>query len=167
MAVNEQAQIWFEYMYGYDNFPYTNITVDVVGWAVKDKSLLQGSTAGIEVYTDTDVDGVPQCAESCGRFFHQDGDYSGCAAGEDRHYDQSLWLTAGFEGGAGGDWGQRIGSEYLLGELEAESIHILLHEIVSGFPNDMADNIIPVKELTRYRATLTVSMTFMTGPLLA
>lgn len=41
----------------------------------------------------------------------------------------SLWLTAGMEGGAGGDWGQRVGSEYFLGALD--NPHIWLHEFVS------------------------------------
>lgn len=35
-----------------------------------------------------------QCAESCGRFSHQDGNYAGCKAGADRHYDPSLRLTS-------------------------------------------------------------------------
>ncbi|KAI8199908.1 putative acetylxylan esterase A [Colletotrichum sp. SAR 10_65] len=127
-ALNTAHQGWYKWLYGYDNFPYSDIKVNVVGWAVKDKSLLQGSTDGIEVYTDTDAEGIPQCAESCGRFFNQDGDYSKCAAGADRHYDQSLWLTDGMSGGAGGDWGQRIGREYFMGALTGNA-HILMHEI--------------------------------------
>ena len=130
-AVNEQYQKWFSYLYGYDGFPYNNISVNVVGWAVKDKALLEGSTEGLDIYTDVDAEGIPQCAESCGRFFNQAGDYSGCAGGAERHYDQSLWLTDGMGGGAGGDWGQRIGSEYFLQALGSENIHILLHEMVS------------------------------------
>lgn len=42
-----------------------------MGWAVKDTGLLQGSTGGVDVYTDTDSEGAPQCAPACGRFFHQ------------------------------------------------------------------------------------------------
>ena len=45
----------------------------------------------------------------------------------------SLWLTAGMSGGAGGDWGQRVGSEYFVGALNADNIHILLHEIGHTF----------------------------------
>lgn len=130
MAVNEQYQKWFSYLYGYDGFPYNNISVNVVGWAVKDKALLEGSTEGLDIYTDVDGEGIPQCAESCGRFFNQGGDFSGCAGGAERHYDQSLWLTDGMGGGAGGDWGQRIGTEYFMQLLGSENIHILLHEMV-------------------------------------
>ncbi|OLN87598.1 putative acetylxylan esterase A 4 [Colletotrichum chlorophyti] len=128
-ALNTAHQSWYKWLYGYDNFPYTDIKVNVVGWAVRDKSLLQGSTSGIDVYTDKDGEGVPQCAESCGRFFNQNGDYSKCAGGADRHYDQSLWLTDGMTGGAGGDWGQRIGREYFMGALSSSNAHILQHEI--------------------------------------
>ena len=61
----------------------------------------------------------------------QDGNYESCPGGAERHYDQSLWLTDGFEGGAGGDWGQRIGREYFMELLGSHNIHILLHELVS------------------------------------
>lgn len=135
-VVAAQYQQWFEWLYGYDNFPYSSIDVNVVGWAVTDASLLQGSTDGIDVYTSVDSEGAPECAPACGRFFHQDGDYSGCSGGADRHYDQSLWLTDGFEGGAGGDWGQRIGREYFMEALSSEHVHILLHEMGHSFGLD-------------------------------
>jgi hypothetical protein len=48
----------------------------------------------------------------------------------------SLWLTAGFGGGAGGDWGQRIGSEYYVSNLGADNVHILLHEMGHTFGLD-------------------------------
>ena len=55
---------------------------------MRDPNLLEGDTSGFEVYTDVDADGIPQCAEACGRFFHQDNDYSGCAAGAEKHYGE-------------------------------------------------------------------------------
>ncbi|KAE8315149.1 hypothetical protein BDV41DRAFT_531988 [Aspergillus transmontanensis] len=135
-AVRRSFNKWIGELAGFDGFPYETVDVNVVGWAVKDKGLLQGDTSGIEVYTTTDEEGIPQCDPGCGRFFHQNNDYSACAAGADRHYDQSLWLTDGFEGGAGGDWGQRIGQEYFMQNLELEDIHILLHEMGHTFALD-------------------------------
>ncbi|KAM0418970.1 hypothetical protein ACHAPT_012128 [Fusarium lateritium] len=132
----EQYQKWFKWLYGYNGFPYDNVKVNVVGWAVKDKGLLEGSTDGIEVYTDVDADGVPECNIGCSRDAHLDGDYSGCAAGADRHFDHSLWLTDGLEGGFGYSWGQQVGSEYMLNNLDADSIHILLHEMGHTFGLD-------------------------------
>ncbi|KAH8898877.1 cellulose-binding family II protein [Thozetella sp. PMI_491] len=135
-ALNKQYQNWFKWLYGYDNFPFSSIPVSVVGWAVRDKSLLQGSTSGIDVYTNKDESGVPQCDPACGRFFHQTGDYSSCPGGATHHYDNSLWLTAGLTGGFGGDWGQNIGSEYFMGILGSDSIHILEHEMGHTFGLD-------------------------------
>lgn len=80
---------WIAGLAGFDGWPYESVEVNVVGWAVTDKSLLEGDTSALDIYTDTDADGKPQCAESCGRFFHTDGDYSGCEAGADRHYGMS------------------------------------------------------------------------------
>ncbi|KAF5648653.1 endoglucanase type F [Fusarium sp. NRRL 52700] len=53
-----------------------------------------------------DVDGVPMCPVASARDAHLDGDYSGCKAGTGRHYDHSLWLKDGLEGGFGHNWGQ-------------------------------------------------------------
>ncbi|KAF2126256.1 hypothetical protein P153DRAFT_399710 [Dothidotthia symphoricarpi CBS 119687] len=135
-AVRKQFNKWIAVLAGFDKFPYKTVDVNVVGWAVKDKSILQGDVSKIDVYTDVDEGGIPQCAEACGRFFKQNNDYSGCKAGAARHYDESLWLTPGFEGGAGGDWGQRIGQEYFMSNLNTEDIHILLHEMGHTFALD-------------------------------
>jgi hypothetical protein len=47
-----------------------------------------------------------------------------------------LWLTDGFSGGTGGDWGQRMGREYFMEAVESENIHIYLHEIGHTFALD-------------------------------
>ncbi|CAH0045252.1 unnamed protein product [Clonostachys solani] len=127
---------WFTWVYGFNGFPFSNIKIKVVGWAVSDTSLLQGSTEGIQVYTDTDSEGIPQCAPSCGRFFHQDGDYSGCSAGADYHYDQSLWVSEDFGGGAGGDWGQRIQKSIFDQEIQARPMTYMQHEMGHTFGMD-------------------------------
>lgn len=135
-ALKKQYNKWISVLAGFEGFPYETVDVNVVGWAVKNKNQLQGDVSGIQVYTDVDGEGIPQCAESCGRFFHQDGNYAGCKAGADRHYDNSLWLTPGFGGGAGGDWGQRLGQEYFMQNVNAENIHIYLHEVGHTFALD-------------------------------
>ncbi|KAM0230036.1 hypothetical protein ACHAPO_009589 [Fusarium lateritium] len=135
-SLQDSYTSWMKWVSGYDNFPYEDVKINVVGWAVKDKSLLQGSTAGLDIYTDKDAEGIPQCSEKCGRFFHQDGDYSQCPGGAERHYDNSLWLTDGMQGGAGGDWGQRIGREYFMQLIGTKNIHILQHEIGHTFALD-------------------------------
>ncbi|KAJ0140209.1 hypothetical protein CTA2_1694, partial [Colletotrichum tanaceti] len=132
-----QYQKWFTWAYGFDGFPYANVDVNVVGWAVRDADLLQGSTDGLDVYTTyKDPEGVPACAIGCERAAHLDGDFSGCKAGEDRHFDQSLWLTDGLQGGFGSYWGQQVGREYLMNNIDSDNVHILLHEMGHSFGLD-------------------------------
>ncbi|MFF1318494.1 hypothetical protein ACFVZZ_03500 [Streptomyces chartreusis] len=122
---------------GHNAWPYRNVPVNIVGWAVKNRSQLQWSGSSVDVYAGMlDSGGAPQCAPDCGRFFHQDGDYSRCPGGAARHYNQSLWLTKGFQGGAGGDWGQRVGQEYFTSALGQENIQIYLHEVGHTFGLD-------------------------------
>jgi hypothetical protein len=121
---------------GWDSWPYPSVEVKVVGWAVRDRAMLDWSDNSVDTYVNDIREDAPQCSEPCGRFFHQDGDYSGCPGGASHHYDMSLWLTEGFGGGAGGDWGQRIGSEYYVGALGADNVHILLHELGHTFGLD-------------------------------
>jgi hypothetical protein len=128
-----QFQKWVDQLnengQGWNRWPYRQVPVKVVGWAVRDRNQLQWSDNSVDIYVNNIRENAPQCSEPCGRFFHQDGNYSGCPGGFAHHYDMSLWLTAGMNGGAGGDWGQRIGQEYFVNALGQENIHILLHEM--------------------------------------
>lgn len=119
---------------GFDGFPYDSVDVSISGWATNNTALLEGDTSGLTLYTDTaDVDGIPECDPKCGRAMHYtDNDFSGCPNGEAGRYDVSLWLSEsmnGQMGGFGGDWGQQLPIDYMLENLDAENIHILLHEM--------------------------------------
>ncbi|KAH8688482.1 hypothetical protein BGZ61DRAFT_589040 [Ilyonectria robusta] len=133
---NTQYQKWFKWVYGYNGFLYSKVDVNIVGWAVSDKSLLEGSTTGYDVYTDLDADGIPMCNIGCSRDAHLDSDYSACEGGADHHFDQSLWLTEGLDGGYGYSWGQQVGREYFMNNIDSENIHILLHEMGHTFGLD-------------------------------
>ncbi|GAA5070496.1 hypothetical protein HNP84_001635 [Thermocatellispora tengchongensis] len=139
-ALARQFKKWIDALVedgrGWNSWPYPDVPVRVVGWAVRERATLEWSDPSVDIYVGDLADGAPQCAPHCGRFFHQDGDYSRCPGGAARHYDMSLWLTEGMRGGAGGDWGQRIGSEYLVNALDDDDIHILLHEMGHGFGLD-------------------------------
>jgi hypothetical protein len=121
---------------GYNNWPYKDVPVKVVGWAVRNRSTLQWTDNSVDIYVGNINENAPQCAPECGRFFNQSGSYPRCPGGVARHYDMSLWLTAGLGGGFGGDWGQRIGSEYYVNSLNNDNIHILLHEMGHSFGLD-------------------------------
>ncbi|MER5435895.1 cellulose-binding domain-containing protein [Streptomyces sp. NPDC002588] len=120
---------------GYNQWPYPSVKVKVVGWAVKDRATLKWTDDSVDIYAgNLDEGGAPQCSPPCGRFFHQDGNYSQCPGKEARHYDQSLWLTKGMGfGGAGGDWGQRLDQEYFTSAMDQENVHIYLHEVGHTF----------------------------------
>ncbi len=130
-------QKWFDFLAKdgarFDGWPYDTVDVKVVGWAVRDRNQLQWSDSEMPVYVGDIREDAPQCSESLGRFFHQDGNYPG---GVEKHYDQSLWLTDGFGGGAGGDWGQRLGTEYYLANLDNPDMFILQHEMGHTFGLD-------------------------------
>ncbi|MGI5375169.1 hypothetical protein ACQEV2_13150 [Streptomyces sp. CA-251387] len=98
---------------GHNAWPYTHVPVNVVGWAVKNRSTLQWTDNSVDIYTGN-LDG----------------------GGAARHYDQSLWLTKGFQGGAGGDWGQWVGQEYFTSALGQEGIQVYLHEVGHTFGLD-------------------------------
>jgi hypothetical protein len=131
-----QFKKWMDVMVGHNNWPYQNVPIRVVGWAVRDRATLQWSDTSVDIYVNNIRENAPQCAEPCGRFFNRNGNYPNCPGGLSHHYDMSLWLTAGMGGGAGGDWGQRMGSEYFVNSLDAANVTILLHEIGHGFGLD-------------------------------
>jgi hypothetical protein len=135
-ALKRSVKKWMDVMVGHNGWPYAEVPVTVVGWAVRDRAQLLWTDTSVDIYVNNIRENAPQCSEPCGRFFNQSGNYPNCPGGVAHHYDQSLWLTAGFQGGAGGDWGQRIGSEYFLGALNQDDIHILLHEIGHTFGLD-------------------------------
>ncbi len=135
-SLARQFKKWMDVMAGHNGWPYQSVPLKVVGWAVRDRATLQWSDSSVDVYVNNIRENAPQCGEPCGRFFNQSGNYPNCPGGPSHHYDMSLWLTAGMNGGAGGDWGQRVGSEYFVGALNSDNIHILLHEIGHSFGLD-------------------------------
>jgi hypothetical protein len=128
-TLQRQYQKIIDTVAGFETFPYTTVPVRVVGWAVRDRAQLQWSDDSVDIYVNDIRENAPQCSTPCGRFFNQNGQYPNCPGGADRHYDHSLWLTDGFGGGHGGDWGQRLGREYYMNNINAENMYVLLHEI--------------------------------------
>ncbi|KAE8956430.1 hypothetical protein PR001_g31739 [Phytophthora rubi] len=119
--LTRQFKAWNQWLIGYDCWPYNEIGVKIVGWAARDASLFEWTDDSLrKIYTsDKDVDGVPQCPTAC--YKHQDqaksADTSAC---EGTPFDMSLWPTQNMDGGAGGDWGQRVNAENLLATLDQD-----------------------------------------------
>ena len=140
--LEEQVNLWVKAMLdngaGFMNWPYSHVPVKVVGWAVRDRALLQWNDNSVDIYVgDINTrERAPQCPQPCNRYYNHNGDYSKCPGGAAKHFDMSLWLTKGMTGGQGTDWGQRVGSEYMVNNLNTPSVHILLHEIGHSFGLD-------------------------------
>lgn len=135
-ALQRSLQKWFDVLVGFEGFPLTELNVSVVGYAVKDTSLIEGDTTGLNIYTTVDSDGVPECDTRCYRGAHLDGNLNNCPGGEKNRYDISLWLDESLEGqlaGYGYNWGEELAPDYFLDSLNTDNIHILLHEMGHGF----------------------------------
>lgn len=143
--LNRQVNKWIgDWLSGYDCWPFGSIQVKVVAWAVADRNVLlwdDNSWDGT-VYVGYTEEGAPHGPQDCNRFYHQDGNYPNCTTD---HFDMALWCTQGFGGGAGGDWGQRVSSTYILQNLNSENLHILLHEMghSNGLPDFYVDEDFP------------------------
>lgn len=138
---------WTDLLVGYDDWPYQDVEVNIVGWAVLDKSCLLDLHDDEVVWTDTepyDSSGdtsngtetiptlLPDAPSSLWRFEHfTDSSY----VYPGTRFDMYLWCTQGFPsiGGCGGDWGQRLSDDAYLSMLDGSSLHVLEHELGHGF----------------------------------
>ncbi|GJC95933.1 cellulose-binding family ii [Colletotrichum higginsianum] len=85
---------WFRWLSGHDNFPFEEVKINYIGWAVRDRVQLQGSLDGLDVYTGyTDEQGDLDCNPACSVEKHLDGDFSDCPGGRDHRYHQFLFLN--------------------------------------------------------------------------
>jgi hypothetical protein len=136
-ALQRSLSSWVETLVGFEGFPLTEANVGVVGYAVKDRTLLEDDTSGLDVYTTTDADGVPECDTRCYRGAHLDDTQglASCPGGEESRYDISLWLDDSEVGpaGYGYNWGEEMSPTYFFQTIDDENVHIVLYEMGHGF----------------------------------
>ncbi|KAL3658583.1 hypothetical protein V7S43_016467 [Phytophthora oleae] len=131
-----QFKAWNKWLVGYDCWPHEEIKVNIVGFAVRDASLLDWNDESLgKIYEgDLDADGVPKCPQSCYRFYDAGiSGWSDTSACTTEPFDLSLWPKDGLDGGMGDDWGQEINLENMMQTLDNEELHIISHEIGHGF----------------------------------
>jgi hypothetical protein len=142
--ISLQINNWTQYLSGYDGWPYDKVTVKVVGWACANASQILDKQADEIVYTDYTTDDLsktdssipaklPYAPDSLSRFVHYSNPNYSYPGGLDKRFDMYLWGTTNFNGGAGGDWGQRISDDYILSALDLNEAHNIEHEIGHGF----------------------------------
>ncbi|MCZ8523566.1 MULTISPECIES: discoidin domain-containing protein [Paenibacillus] len=142
--LQRQLNNWTKHLQGYDGWPYGDIQVKIVGWAVSDASQIVDKQSNEIVYTDYVIDELsasnpripaklPVAPDALSRFKHYgDPNYS-YPGGLSKRFDMYLWGTTNFEGGAGGDWGQRMSDDYILSVLNSNESVIVEHEMGHGF----------------------------------
>ncbi|ETN13914.1 hypothetical protein PPTG_08595 [Phytophthora nicotianae INRA-310] len=134
--LERQYAAWNHWLIGYDCWPYNEIKINIVGFAVKEASLLDWTDDSLGTITvgDLDSDGVPQCDQSCYRFYDNGaGSWSDTSSCKGKPFDISLWPKQGLEGGFGYDWGQEVNLENMLQTIDEEQLTIVSHEIGHGF----------------------------------
>ena len=137
---------WTSWLAGYENWPYQKVKVNIVGWAVLDKSVMQDLHSDEVVWdniSEPEGDsslvskGVPSqipCAPPELWTFNYFRDRSHVYNGQS--FDMYLWATQNYGdyGGCGGDWGQRLSDNFYLSAASGSGFpHIYWHELGHGF----------------------------------
>uniref|UniRef100_M4BWX1 RxLR effector candidate protein n=1 Tax=Hyaloperonospora arabidopsidis (strain Emoy2) TaxID=559515 RepID=M4BWX1_HYAAE len=134
--LQRQYAAWNRWLVGYGCWPYDEIEINVVGFAVTDASLLdwKDDSLGLIYEGDLDAEGVPQCPQTCYRFLDNApntwADTSECKG---EPFDLSLWPKDDLVGGLGYDWGQEVNLENMLQSIDMEQLTIIAHEIGHGY----------------------------------
>ncbi|OWZ03546.1 hypothetical protein PHMEG_00024709 [Phytophthora megakarya] len=133
--LTRQHAAWNHWLIGYNCWPYDEIKVNIVGVAVKDKSLLgfDDDTLGNIYVGDLDKDGSPQCPKNCYRLTDGTGGYTESSGCKGKPYDISLWPTQGLGGGWGTYTGQQVDLDNMLKYLDDKELEIVSHEMGHGF----------------------------------
>ncbi|KAI9982535.1 hypothetical protein PInf_008500 [Phytophthora infestans] len=123
--LTRQHAAWNRWLIGYDCWPYNEIKVNVVGIAVKDKSVLGWNDDSLgKIYVgDLDDEGSPQCPENCYRAADSySGKWSESSGCDGKPFDISLWPTQGL-----------VVLDDMLKYLDDEELEIVSHEMGHGF----------------------------------
>ncbi|KAF5594056.1 cellulose-binding family ii [Fusarium subglutinans] len=108
----KQYQQWFEWLPGWDNFPFKEVKFKIIAWAIANDSQLIGNRDGFHVYTEfKDKDGIIACDPGCSRHLHPDGDYSSCGRGAENRFHQYFFVDK--------SWG-----EFNMGAASGEGINV-------------------------------------------
>lgn len=140
--LSEKINAWAGHLVGFDGWPFGEIEVKIVSWAVLDASVIVDRQPDEIVYTTTEHDpvsdqdsrvpsNVPVAPDACSRFEHFTDSrytYESCPDGPKNRFDMYLWATSSWMGAVGGDWGQRMSeNSWLSGSM------MINHEMGHGF----------------------------------
>jgi hypothetical protein len=131
--LHESINVWSRELIGMPGWPFGEIEVHVVGYAVRNQATLGGRRANETVWVNSTHqapmgdpnfaatrDFMASAPNTMSRFIQFGGsgnrnrqyNYPG---GLHQRFDMYQWVTAGFGGAVGGDWGNRLGDTRIIG----------------------------------------------------
>ncbi|MCL2578187.1 MAG: InlB B-repeat-containing protein, partial [Defluviitaleaceae bacterium] len=158
LLLHEEVNRWTRPLIGFEDWPFDEVQVTVVGWAVRNINVLQDLRPGERVWVNNvrrapfgasnipgnEGDLQPSLPDNMSRFVNftrvNDGTHN-YPNGLHNRFDMYLWGTSnasgntGMGGGAGGDWGTRMGCTQTRTAARANppGAMVLSHEIGHGF----------------------------------
>ena len=139
----EETNKWTRGLIGMEGWPFQEIPVTVVGWAVSNANIIQDRQPDETIWVNNDAlepRGTEHAAfmasapNNLSRFVNFRTANYAYAGGLHNRFDMYLWGTLGFGGGAGGDWGTRVGDTYIINNSGPTSQPMIIsHEIGHGF----------------------------------
>ncbi|KAL3666282.1 hypothetical protein V7S43_008533 [Phytophthora oleae] len=128
---------WNKWLEGYNCWPFTELDINMVGWATKNKAQFEWTDDSMGPIYEGVLDptnGVAQCPDECYRFYDNvNSQWSDTSKCKGEPYDVSLWLKEDIPYGIGYDWGQEISLNNTLQNLYDKNILFFAHEIGHGF----------------------------------
>ncbi|KAG6604488.1 Neutral zinc metallopeptidase, Zn-binding site [Phytophthora cinnamomi] len=127
---------WNDWLVGYNCWPFTEVKVNMVGWAANQASQFGWSDESLGKIYEGDVgsDGAPQCPDECYRYYDNVNNvWSDTSACKGEPFDMSFWLKEDIPYGFGYDWGQEVSLNNTLKNLYDRNIMFIGHEIGHGF----------------------------------
>ncbi len=153
-VLNDALNKWNDCLEGYENWPFDEVNVKIVGWSVLDENCLLDIQPDEIVYTETmdstmrdyiicgmasDASSIPYLEPSepvdISRYVHW-SDSNWTYKDYDNRYDMFLEGIDGLinMGGFGWHYGQYLSTDAILGLIDGTtSQHVLLHEMGHGF----------------------------------
>ena len=131
--LHESINVWTRPLIGMPGWPFGEIPVTITGWAVRSRDVIVDPQPNEQIWVNSDHlspfgdnafpatrDFMASAPSNLSRFIQFGGSgnvnrtytYPG---GLHARFDMYQWVTAGFGGAVGGDWGNRLGDTRIIG----------------------------------------------------
>ncbi|MCL1904180.1 MAG: InlB B-repeat-containing protein [Oscillospiraceae bacterium] len=146
IMLSESINVWTRPLKGMPGWPFGEIEVVLVGWAVSDASVIQARQPNETIWVNNDhraplgieqpalMASAPQAMSRFQNFSNANSTYQ-YPGGLHQRYDMYQWVTKGFGGAVGGDWGNRTSDTRAIsyGSGVPSLSGVQVHEVGHGF----------------------------------